>query len=219
LLDTLPILAVFFHHHPAPSARTGQLLTRWIWRRAADAASGGEEVPLEQAARAIVSGREDLSVQGLLAGAPSSQREQTGDLVFDLSSVRTKLHLAALAALRPRDLATGEVLDVAALCDRPGGPASPLIPGSASLASRILHPDESDLRSKLADTSDREILLSHLLSAKSQAALRRGDLPTFLNSRGQDLQTYVASFLQAKADWDATDRDRPALSSLIVADE
>jgi uncharacterized protein YutE (UPF0331/DUF86 family) len=218
-IETLPILAAFFHRHPSPSPRTGQLLTRWIWRRAVDAAGGREEMPLEQAAQSIVPGREDLSIRNLLAGVCSSHSEQTGSLAFDLSSAQTRLHLAALAALRPREIATGEELDVAALCERPGGPASPLVPGAASLANRILHPGVDDLRSKLAEMGNPEILRSHLLSAKSQAALRQGDLPAFLDSRAQDLQAYVASFLHVKADWNAADRDRPALSSLIVADE
>lgn len=219
--EMLPVLGAFFHEHPAPSPRTRQLLVRWTWRRAVHSASTGDETPLRKTVQALHPRREDESVRNLLAGVPGTRAARSGRLLFDAHSAQTRLHLAVLMALHPRHLVTGEELAVAALCEQPGGPASPLFLAEPRLASRILHPwmKEAELRRALAEHDDGEILRSHLVSTKSRTALRRDDASGFLDSRDEDLRKHIETFLQSKAEWEASDRDRPSLASLIVADE
>jgi len=220
-LGTLPILALFFHEHSAPSPRTRQLLTRWSWRRAVQSSQGTATRSWQQTIRAGFPRNEDEAVQRLLGDVSTAPLKKSVPLRFDPQSADTKLHLAALAALHPRHLVTGEEIDIAALCETPGGPASPLSSEQARLASQILHPrlEESQLRSRLAECTDEEVLSSHLIAAKSREALRQNNLSSFLDRREEDLQRYIEDFLQSKAEWNASDRDRPALASLIVADE
>ena len=216
----LPILAVFFHAHGAPGPRTRQLLTRWTWRRAVQGSQGATR-SWQETIRAGFPRNEDEAVKGLLADVSATPLKKSGPLRFDPQSAETRLHLAVLAALHPRHLMTGEEIEIAALCETPDGPAVSLSAEPARLASHLLHPqlEEAQLRDRLAECSDEEILRSHLISATSQEALRRKNLKDLLDSREEDLRHYIESFLQSKAEWNASDRDRPALASLIVSDE
>jgi len=165
----LPILAVFFHEHPAPSPRTRQLLARWTWRRAVRSADWGETTPWQQTIRAILPGHEDESVKNLLAEEEAYRLDGTDFLLKGSTSGSIQL-LLALLAVHPRHLVPGEELEA-------------------------------------------------LLSAKRPEALTKEDLIAFLAGREEDLQKTIGDFLQSKAEWNASDRDRPALASLIVADE
>jgi hypothetical protein len=220
--EALVVLALFFHEHPAPHPRARQLLTRWIWRQAIQAGDRSEATSLPQALQAIEPGSTDASIRNLLAQVSKPLGAEPDIRLYSLSSAQARMQLSALAALRPRHLVTGEVLDIGQLCEQPGGPAVLLSPEhpEAGLANRILHPQLAEvmLSAELASCEDLEILRSHLISGTSRRALRE-DFQGFLHSRGQDLQKYVEDFVQSRAEWDASDRDRPALASLIVADE
>jgi len=222
----LATLALFFHEHGEPSPRTRRLLTRWLWRGAISGSHSGNTVALRRTLNAIVPESEERAVQNLLAEAGTRPTEPPALQPFNFRHARTKLQLVALAALGPRHLATGEELDVAELCEQKDGPALRLSAKNRTqeeggLANRILHPPVvgSSLRRQLAAVSDEKILRSHLVSTDAQQALRRGDFAQFLRLRETDLRGYVDSFLDSKADWEASDRDRPSLSSLIVPDE
>jgi uncharacterized protein YutE (UPF0331/DUF86 family) len=210
--EILVVLALFFHQHPAPSPRTKQLLSRWAWRTA---------VSLQAVSPALPPGDEAALVQRLLTEVRKPASGSLDLRRFSLGSAQTKLQLAGLAALRPRHLVTGEVLDMAALCEQPGGPAVPLSSSHAGLANYVLHPPAEDapLADLMARCDRKDVLRSHCVSPEARDLLHRGELGGFLGRRGSDLQSYIDSFLEAKAQWDASDRDRPALASLIVADE
>ncbi|HEV7509082.1 MAG TPA: DUF262 domain-containing protein [Thermoanaerobaculia bacterium] len=222
----LATLALFFHEHADPSPRTRRLLTRWLWRGAISGSHSGNTVALRRTLNAIVPESEERAVQNLLAEAGTRPTEPLALQPFNFRHARTKLQLVALAALGPRHLATGEELDVAELCEQEDGPALRLSSKNRTLeegglANRILHPQVvgSSLRRQLAVVSDEKTLRSHLVSTDSQQALRQGDFAQFLRLRESDLHGYVDSFLDSKADWEASDRDRPSLSSLMVLDE
>jgi len=40
-----------------------------------------------------------------------------------------------------------------------------------------------------------------------------------LRQREEELRLYIEKFLDSKAEWEASDRDRPSLTSLVVADD
>jgi hypothetical protein len=61
-------------------------------------------------------------------------------------------------------------------------------------------------------------LLSHMVSLDARRALCSGDLAGFLERRERDLREYIGDFLDRQAEWEPADRDRPALTSLVVPD-
>lgn len=223
----LATLALFFHEHRDPRPRTRLLLTRWLWRGAISGNHRGDTVSLRRTLNAIRQGNEEGSVQNLLAEAGGPPAEPLALRPLNFRHARTKLQLVALAALGPRHLATGEVLDVAALCEQPNGPTVRLSSRKRvgeeeeGLANRLLHPpvDRLPLRRQLAACQDENLLHSHLVSEKAWKALRDEDFTSFLRFREADLQRYIEGFLESKAEWDAGDRDRPSLASLVVTDE
>jgi hypothetical protein len=222
----LATLALFFHEHRNPSPRARLLLTRWLWRGAISGAHRGDTVALRRTLDAIKPGQEEISVQNLLAETGERPSVLPALRPFNFRYARTKLQLVALAALRPHHLITKEVLSVADLCEQPNGPVARLssknrIAEEEGLANRLLHPPitGASLKKRLSICDDKHVLKSHAVSKEAWEVLRKGDFPEFLRLRERDLQKYVESFLESKAEWEARDRDRPSIASLIVGDE
>ncbi len=230
-LDLLPYklplatLSLFFHEHREPTPRSQRLLTRWLWRGAISSDHRGDAVSLRRTLRAIDPKNEERSVQNLLAEAGAPPSEPLLLRPFKFNHARTKLQLVALAALAPRHMETGEELDIAQLCEQSNGPtvrlfSKNLIPEMEGLANRLLHSAiaHASPRRKLAQCREEAILRSHLVSPEARQALRDSNFEKFLRLRETDLQQYVGSFLEAKAEWDPADRDRPSLAALVVED-
>jgi len=121
-------LARFFSLHPQPNARSRELLSRWVWRGAlTDTHWAHEQAYIRETLRALEGADEELEVQQLLELIPQvgAKVGVVGD--YSLKSARTRLHLLALLDLRPRDLASGELLDGAALIARSGSAAIQLL--------------------------------------------------------------------------------------------
>lgn len=222
----LATLALFFHEHRDASARTRVLLARWLWRGAISGSHRGDTVAQRRMLDAIRPGDEEGSVANLLAEAGERPAEPPALRPFNFRHARTKLQLVALAALRPRHLLTGETLEVGKLCERPDGPSVRLssnneLPEEEGLANRLLHPpiESGSLRRRLALCEDAGVLRSLGISREAHHALRHESFAIFLRRREEDLAGYVAQFLDAKAQWGAADRDRPALASLVIVDE
>jgi hypothetical protein len=222
----LATLALFFHEHREPSHRTRLLLTRWLWRGAISGAHRGDTVALRRTLDAIKAGDEEVSVQNLLAETGERPSMVPTLRPFNFRYARTKLQLVALAALGPRDIVTNDFLSIADLCEQQDGPAlrlssKNLLEEEEGLANRLLHPRVQGipLRRRLASCENKDILRSHRISEESWQALRDSDFARFHRLREHDLQRYVGDFLESKSEWEASDRDRPALASLVVADE
>jgi hypothetical protein len=221
----LATLALFFHEHRDASARTRVLLARWLWRGAISGSHRGDTVAQRRMLDAIQPGDEEGSIANLLAEAGERPVGPAPLRPFNFRHARTKLQLVALAALGPRHLLTGETLAVGPLCERTNGPAIRLssrneLPEEEGLANRLLHPplDGGSLRGRLVLCNDEAVLRSHGVSSDTHRALRCEGFAAFLHRREADLTDYVARFLDAKAQWEAADRDRPSLASLVVAD-
>jgi uncharacterized protein DUF262 len=220
-------LAVFFHHHPEPLPRSRRLLVRWLWRGALLELFRGDVSTLRQALGAVRAPGEEKAVQQLLRTVESNASRRLPALdprSFNLRQARCKLQLSALASLRPRHLQTGEELDLALLCEQRGGPAvrvAPPVGLGGGLAGRLLHEliSAGRLLALVAACRDEQILASHCISGKAVTALRGGDKERFLATRHDDLTAFLAKFFAERAVWDAPDRDRPSLQSLIVEDE
>lgn len=222
-------LALFFHKFPAPNPRSRTLLARWLWRGSIQGAFRGDTPTLRRMLAALKAERADLAASCLLRELGSAEAPPPLVLSgFNQRFAQSKLQMAALAARGPRNLdpRRESAIDLGEICEQRGGPAIRLVPPgdppeADGLAGRILHPNMSwrDLHRCIAELSDEQILHSHVISPSAQAALRDGDIPAFLGIRETDLRSYIEQFFQEMAVWNPTDRDRPALESLVLPDE
>jgi len=212
----LPILARFFALHPEPLPRTRNLLRRWLWR--GSMAWGRDVGALRQAVQDV-----DLDEQDSIAKLLTSVREGE-PLAIDLNAVQlnkaaTKMNLALLSSLNPRNLVDGQLVDVGALLDDdgPGALLDLVTPARPQLAGRILHPaiEAADLVPLLREAST-EARASHAISDAAVAALLQGDTLKFLKKRAADLDDRLKEQRRRLAEPDAD--DHPALVALTIPD-
>ncbi|WOI44470.1 DUF262 domain-containing protein [Acidovorax sp. BLS4] len=224
----LVTLGKFFHFHPEPKPRSRELLVRWIWRGALTGAHRGDSVSTRTALDHVVAGDEEGSVQRMLAmvGRTEPSLPQVQDR-FHFRYAASKLQALALLDLAPRDLESGEVLDIASLLnyreEKKDPPYPTIIKSTADMlpllltgANRIAHPNRPGLR-KAVEEADMAILASHGIQEPALRALQRDDLAEFLRQRARHLQTRFAEVFARQARWQ--DSDRPSIGALVIADE
>ncbi|HLK40136.1 MAG TPA: DUF262 domain-containing protein [Polyangiaceae bacterium] len=212
----LVALAKFFDRHPEPSARSHELLARWIWRGAWSGAHRGDTVSTRAILDAI-DGSEDDTVQRLLASVGKAAPPQEADLPpYNFRNARSKLEVLALLSLGPRHLMTGAGIPASSV----NGPDAVAVidtkDGGRTLANRLVHPPIPEVVRALARAESR-IRTSHAVSEPAYAALLAGDRDAFFRIRGDTLREVVRRFLESKAKWG--DNDRPPLRALAVVDE
>jgi hypothetical protein len=230
------ILARFFHLYPEPSARSRELLSRWLWRGAITTAHRGESIPAVRKSLAVLGRNEDESVQALLAELPKAPTKELNLRDYNFRTAETKLQVNALLALRPRDLHSGELLDVPAIVGAQGAAALRLIitspprlrPDDGSvrlkilmqgLANRIFHPamQEQPFLTAIEHSLHPEVLSSHGIPPPAFTAIQQGDRLGFLAHRQSFLEHHIDTFLGLKARW--LESDRRSLQSLLILDE
>lgn len=229
---TFPVVALtrFFHLFPSPRARSRELLSRWVWRGSITQKHHSHEQKYIRETLGALAGRdEDAEIQRLLEllpGRPS--RIEPGE--YNLKSAQTRLHLLALLDLRPRDLATGEPLDGAALIQKEKSAAVPFLAegqtgdakedaARATIFGRIIQrPTDRDriieLLSSLVVGDD--VLASLGLERRDVRAILAND-SGFAARREIRLGQFVSDFFERRARWEQS--DRPSLESLTVEDE
>lgn len=225
-----PVIALtrFFHLHPAPSTRSRELLSRWVWRGAITQKHWThEQAYLRETLRAIAGAEEEVEVQRLLGLLPRQPRTlEPGE--YNLKSAQTRLLLLALLDLRPRDLATGEPLDAAALVAREGSAAVQRLAehlsgnaqedaARASVFGRVIQRPMPSRR--LLDLlgglyADERVLASLGLDEEDARSIRAGE--PFAHRRATKLEGHITDFLDRRARWAHT--DRPSLASMSVED-
>lgn len=216
-----PLVALgrFFDLHPQPSARSRDLLARWVWRGALDGSHKGDTVSTRRVLERIEAGAEEASVQRMLALVASEPVELPNAAEpFNFRHAAGKLQTLALVGLRPRDLESGDLVDPPAdappaiLTDR--GVSEPLL---ESVVNRLAHPPRSGLRRTLLRVEDPRVLASHGIADEAIHALRKGRVDLFLDLRRAELDRHIAAFLRSRARWG--EPDRPSLAALSVSDE
>jgi hypothetical protein len=207
-------LARFFALHPDPRPRSRVLLGRWLWRAFADHLRHGQHPSRIQRAVDAIDEREEESIQRLLAATPR-EPWHIGELPpYNWQSGTTKLVLAALAALAPRDLTTGALIDLPAVISRFGSRSAqsidPARPGD-SLGNRILHPPsaagtQTDYATLLAQASDT---VRHTHCAGRHAG---GEID-IAEVREREVAAHVDRFLASRMA--VVHSDRPSLRHIL----
>ncbi len=223
------LLGKFFHLHPDPIPRSRQLLERWVWRGALTGAHRGDTVSTRTTLDRIAQGSEETSVQRLLelvTERPPALPDVNETFNFRFAS--SKLLTLALLDLKPRDLDTGDFIDIGegagAEEEGEGFPMPKIIAARdlvsnapRSTANRLIHPQRPKLRQRLAGIRDTELLASHGIPEAAAQALRDGDTPGFLRLRADFLQRHSERFFARHARWE--ENDRPSIAALLDEEE
>lgn len=220
----LVVLARFFAHHEKPSERSLILLRRWLWRGSLGERLGGASGTMQQHVDDVTDD-EDESVQALLrrTGSPSDisldDWERTAGA--SVASARGKMLVCALLARQPRDLVTGERIDVTELFrDGKQDLLRPIVRESADgshrgkgIVNKLLHPlGPMGPRQLILECTDEAALVSHGIDAEARDALRRGDVDAFYARRGDVLRRSTQAFFERHAELDRD--DAPSLAAL-----
>jgi hypothetical protein len=225
-----PVVALsrFFDLHPAPNARSRELLTRWVWRGAISQMHWAHEQSyLRETLRAMTGLDEEAEVQRMLALLP--RHRPTFEFgPYSLKAAATKLQLLALIDLHPRDLMTGELLDAAGLVARElsaavhqladGENADPVeVAARQTIFGRVIQP--TGPRARLLDAlvgprADDALLATLGLDGTEARAAAAGE--PFAVQRQNRLAPVINDFLERRARW--SESDRPSLASLEVDD-
>lgn len=223
----LVVLTRFFALHPEPKNRTRTLLTRWVWRLFLTVGTYDERAILRKGVSAIEAGAEEVSTQRLLRLTP--KRSASAFVMpdaFDARAAATRVVLTALASLKPRDLRTGEPMDVASLIEAEQADSFRKIFTRANEklvvvrtpANRVIHASDGAigemLRARLsAGRGQDAVLASHGIGAEAARLLRAGKTEEFLKSRSHELTRLVDEMGQRLAAWSRG--DRPSVEHLL----
>lgn len=221
------VLAKFFALFPDASRMARRRLRRWLWRASLQGALGGASGTLEQFVR-MIRDDEHGSISRLMEAfhEPSIEWFQLSH-PLSRATARGRLEICALAALRPRDLQTGEPLDLSELFERGADSAVRRLVGAAgspndamdvvqTLADRVLSPRRVTLRElcSVRDASTRE---SHAIDAEALVAAQQGRVGAVLEARHKFLERWVRRWFEQMGDLGRP--DAPPVSSLRVIEK
>lgn len=218
----LVVLARFFACYPQPSERNLILLRRWFWRASLGERLGGASGSMQQHVDDVGTTGEDSSVQALLGrtGSPENVRldwELTEAL--SLASARGMMLVCALLDQQPRDLETGERIEVEDLF-RNGktGLLRPIVREPTDgprdgVVNRLLHPAGARKpRQLIVECTDEAALFSHGIDSQARDALREGNVGEFRRHRGELFHRWIRAFFETQAELQRD--DAPSLAAL-----
>jgi Uncharacterized conserved protein (DUF2081). len=217
--SVVPLLVRFVRSHGVPSGRIATLLRRWVWRSAAVGVTthGVGAVEARKYIRAIDAADPFGAVQDLLKHVSSSLRFVTDLDQVHPARVMAKINILALASVGPRDLVTGEPIDVARLVEA-GDPLRTIVrdpgPNGHTMANRVIAGPGfgRDLADALAEATPG-VAASHLIDNEAQELLSAGPGGQFLIRRAQLVASTVEEYVDRMAEWGA--RDGRALADVI----
>jgi hypothetical protein len=221
----LDVLTRFFLRFEEPNPRTRTLLARWFWRTLLGAGNFDDRT-LRRRGIVAVGDDEETSVQALLR-LVRKERPRPPELpeTFDARADDSRIALLTLAHLGPRDLATGQPVDVAGIIEEQGKDVFLKIlrqsglAGSRGAANRIIHlriaTAHQLLRQRIVDHgADDLVLRSHAVDEIAAELLAAGDSAGFLTQRSLILTAEVQRFAERMAAWDQN--DRPSIEYLLA---
>lgn len=217
----MPILALFFHRFPIPSARTRQLLVRWVWRGALSGEHArNSHANLERLTDGI-GDDESESVQFLIEHVDAHWSRPIAGARWSNGTAHTRLLALVLLSLRPRNPETGDeyALDEVLQAEHPvhafvnirepkklSGAAADFIvwPGTSVKTHEVL-------LGQLSSASPT-LLASHALDQAMLRSLEAGQVASFLAQRAATLETAAQGLFEARAG--RHDDDRPAIAEI-----
>lgn len=214
----------FFALFPEPAERNLELLRRWFWRAAARAQElnlSGSTATVRSLAGNIKPGDESGSLQRLLEVVESTKPLPLPNLrLFRANQAASRIALCALWAAKPRALASGQVIDPAALAlalearETPTDVALEIVRRDAlpsklrlSAANRYigLPDDDHTLRGLAKDGDARaagvstKVLDSLLVTKGDLDRINFGQLIEMVEEREARLERVVSKFLESRA--------------------
>lgn len=232
----LTALSAYFDRFPTPSARARRLLTRWLWRGTVTGELRGDGKGMRPALEAVrAASNDEVAARDVLLSVATRRPTWTPGEPFNLRHARSRLSVIALVDLRPQDLRTAELIDVAALLDsahdlapqivshRPAGISDEDATVYSSVGNRILHPEskggsvlsiliaaaketQTGLPQVAGTVPSPHVLASHAISAAAMAALRSGDRVGFLRVRRDVIDAATVRLVDRHAEWEHSDR-------------
>jgi hypothetical protein len=216
----IPVLVRFMGVHGRPSERISALLRRWVWRSAiaGTRARGISVVDVRHQVFVIDRPTPLEAARELLYMVPPS-----ADFVPDLGNVNlkhamAKVNVLGLLSAEPRDLQTGQRIDIRALLED-GSPLRAIITDHSELltgtmANRIVSQMKSgsSLRSALISASP-DVAATHLIGSDTHAFLLDGDYQQFLARRSEVVATVIAAHVERMSEWGA--RDGRSIADII----
>jgi hypothetical protein len=225
----LVVLARFVHVHPDPCARTRELLSRWLWRGVVRGPGAMDErTLLRRAIRTITpSGRaEEDTVQALLPLVPSEPEgiRYEAPARFDARTASSRIAMAALADLEPRNLDDGGLIDVAALLNQHDVRAFARLianegEGTGSIGNRALHGRRNGGLFELVQMRARNglhdrTLRSHAVDEETAMLALEGDRKAFIAARERSVRAAIDRFLVRMTRFGYG--DRPSIAGLMA---
>jgi hypothetical protein len=223
LAAPLAPLARFFAIHPEPSARSRELLVRWLWRVLMGPRRYDERTLQRRGVRAVGDDEEESVQQLLTLAATDCSGSFALPAAFDARAAESRLALLGLASISPRDLMTGVPIDVSALIEAADVDAFRRILSSTgglarSPANRMIHPGSGSARADIEaciqrDGVDSDVLRSHAISPVAAQALQGRDIERFLDERRASVEQAVDHLAEQLCAWDRS--DRPSIEHLL----
>lgn len=208
----VPVILRFVRLHGAPAGRASVLLRRWLWRgavagtraRAVGVADVRDQVAAVTATDPVSAARALLR---LIPSFPDTAVELDR---IHLNHAMTKINVLGLLSAEPRDLVTGEPVDLAGLL-REGSPLRTVVneesvPLAGTIANRVVtHLGSGRTLRRALSESVPEVAGSHLVDEEGRRLLGDGDVAAFLARRGRAVEGAVKVHLDRMAEWGARD--------------
>jgi hypothetical protein len=197
----LIVLVRFFARFPQPEMRNIELLKRWYWRAVLIGPLSGATQSIRVFGSQIKALEESLSVQRLLreVGARPIVKRDWG--TFDARTTASRMVLCALWSLHPRDLYTGETIELEQLSSALSKETSAkdiFVPLDRKLKAkvgiRLLHLSEIEVH-QFSSIPNEETLLSHCLDPQLWQFLLDGDYDDFAKLRESRIRLELEKFI------------------------
>lgn len=204
------LLCRWFHLFPDTDELLEELLSRWVWREAAQGSHQRAEVSRMRRQLREIAGVDPTKVVRKLLAKTAHQGPANWSLgPFDARNARSRIEMLALLSLGPRDQLGVIPLDeltqgrIAREVFVSLGPEVELAKTAANRVLLVSSPTrlEGELKRWNWDT-DRVALESHLIDSLSFSSLKSGDPEGFLHLRAGRLVRLVLEFLLKKTGLD-----------------
>lgn len=208
----IPVLVRFISVHGKPSDRVSALLRRWVWRSAmAGTRARGISVVDVRHQVFVVDRPTPLDAARELLGMVPPFLEFVPDLGnVNLKHAMAKINVLGLLSAEPRDLLTGQRLEIRVLLEA-GSPLRAIVtdhsaPMTRTMANRIvcsMRPGRSLQRALISAPPD--VAASHLIGSDTHDFLLNGDYQQFLARRSEVVISVIGAHVERMSEWGARD--------------